>query len=62
LLAEVLVLGASGHVRTSLGAAARVRLPVSGQVTIAGRRYFVRSFREIGWGNEPLTVWILEGA
>jgi hypothetical protein len=60
--AEVLVLGASGHVRTSLGAAARVRLPVSGQVTIAGRRYFVRSFREIGWGNEPLTVWILEGA
>jgi hypothetical protein len=60
--AEVLVRGASGHVRTSLGAAARMRLPSSGQVTIAGRGYFVRSFGEIGWGKEPLTVWILEGA
>jgi hypothetical protein len=45
-----------------LGAAAGVRLPSSGHVTIAGRGYFVRSFGEIGWGNEPLTVWILEGA
>jgi hypothetical protein len=60
--AEVLVRGASGHVRTSLGAAAHVRLPSSGHVTIAGRGYFVRSFPAIGWGNEPLTVWILEGA
>jgi hypothetical protein len=60
--AEVLVRGASGHVRTSLGAAARVRLPRSGRVTVAGRGYLVRSFGEIGWGNEPLTVWILEGA
>jgi hypothetical protein len=60
--AEVLVRGASGHVRTSLGAAASVRLPSSGHVTIAGRGYFVRSFPEVGWGNEPLTVWILEGA
>jgi hypothetical protein len=60
--AEVVVRGASGHVRTSLGAAAGVRLPSSGHVTIAGRGYFVRSFGEIGWGNEPLTVWILEGA
>jgi len=57
--AEVLVRGASGHVRTSLGAAAGVRLPMSGQVKIAGRGYLVRSFHEIGWGNEPLTVWIL---
>jgi hypothetical protein len=60
--AEVLVRGASGHVRTSLRAAASVRLPMSGHVTIAGRGYFVRSFGEIGWGNEPLTVWILERA
>jgi hypothetical protein len=59
--AEVLVRGASGHVRTSLGAAASVRLPSSGHVTIAGRGYFVQSFPEVGWGNEPLTVWILEG-
>jgi len=60
--AEVLVRGASRHVRTSLGAAASVRLPSSGHVTIAGRGYFVRSFPEIGWGSEPLTVWILEAA
>jgi hypothetical protein len=59
--AEVLVRGGSGHVRTSLGAAASVRLPSSGHVTIAGRGYFVRSFPEVGWGNEPLTVWVLEG-
>jgi hypothetical protein len=60
--AQVLVRGASGHVRSSLAAATSVRLPSSGGVTIAGRHYFVRSFREIGWGNEPLTVWILEAA
>jgi hypothetical protein len=60
--AEVVVRGASGHVRSSLGAAARVRLPMSGYVRIAERRYLVRSFREIGWGNEPFTVWVLEGA
>ena len=60
--AEVLVRGASGHVRTSLSAAAGVRLPSSGQVTISGRRYFARSFRETGWGAEQLTAWILEGA
>jgi hypothetical protein len=58
--AEVLVRGVSGHVRTSLSAATNVRLPASGQVAIAGRTYLVRSFVETGWGNEPLTVWILE--
>jgi len=57
--AEVLVRGSSGHVRTSLRAATHVRLPTSGRVTIAGRGYLVRSFAEIAWGNEPLTVWIL---
>ena len=60
--AQVLVRGASGHVRTSLRAAAHVRLPMSGIVTIARRSYLVRSFHEIAWGNEPLTVWILERA
>jgi hypothetical protein len=59
--AEVVVRGAGGRVRTSLGAAAEVRLPSSGHVTIAERRYLVRSFVEIGWGNERLQVWILEG-
>jgi hypothetical protein len=57
--ADVLVRGASGHVRASRGAPSVVRLPSSGHVTIAGRRYAVRSFRELGWGNEPLMVWIL---
>jgi hypothetical protein len=58
--ADALVRGASGHVRTSLPAARRVRLPSSGSVMIAGRTYLTRSFREKAWGNEPLTVWILE--
>jgi hypothetical protein len=57
--ADVVARGASGHVRTSRGAPTGARLPPSGHVTIAGRRYSVRSFRETGWGNEPLTVWIL---
>jgi hypothetical protein len=60
--AEVAVRGAHGHVRASLGAAALVRLPASGQVTLAERTYVVRSFHELGWGNERLTVWLLEGA
>jgi hypothetical protein len=60
--ADALVRGASGHVRTSLPAARRVRLPSSGSVTIAGRTYLTRSFRETAWGNEPLTVWILQPA
>jgi hypothetical protein len=59
---EVLVRGGSGRVRTSLGAARGVPLPTSGHVTIAGRRYLVRSFPEVGWANEPLTVWILARA
>jgi hypothetical protein len=57
--ADVVARGASGHVRTSRGAPSFGRLPRSGPVTLAGRRYDVRSFRELGWGNEPLTVWIL---
>lgn len=65
--ADVLVRGSSGRLRTSLGAAAGVRLPRSGTAAIAGRRYLVQSFGEIGWGNEasahePLTVWVLERA
>jgi hypothetical protein len=63
--ADILVRGASGRVRTSLSAAAQLHLPGAGEITIAGGQYFVRSFREIGWGNEPsahepLIVWILE--
>ena len=57
--ADVVARGASGHVRTSRGAPTGARLPPSGHVTIAARRYSVRSFHELGWGNEPLTIWIL---
>lgn len=60
--ASVVARGASGRVRASRGSPPFHRLPTSGGVTIAGRRYAVRSFREVGWGNEPLTVWILERA
>jgi hypothetical protein len=60
--ADALIRGARGHIRTSLPAARRVRLPSSGSVTIAGRAYLTRSFREKAWGNEPLTVWILQRA
>jgi hypothetical protein len=59
---DVAVRGSHGHVRASLGVAALVRLPTSGQVTLAERRYVVRSFHELGWDNERLTVWLLEGA
>ncbi len=61
-LAQALVRGGSGRERASLRAAAHVPLPASGRVTIAGRPYLVRSFSETGWGDEPLTVWVLEGA
>gem|GEM_PF-5984916 len=57
--AEVLVRGSSGQVRTTLAAAVRVPLPTSGSATIAKSRYLVRAFRETGWGNERLTVWVL---
>ncbi|MFI5005570.1 MAG: hypothetical protein ACHQE6_11215 [Solirubrobacterales bacterium] len=59
--AAVLARGGSGRARTSLPAAVHVRLPASGRVAIAGRPYLVRSFSEVGWGGEPLKVWILEG-
>jgi hypothetical protein len=65
--AEVVARGASGHVRASRGFPAGVRLPPSGRVRIAGVRYFVSSFHELSWGNEPagsepLTILVLERA
>jgi hypothetical protein len=60
---DVVVRGqGAGHVRSSLPAAAQVKLPSTGSVTIAGRRYQVSSFRETAWGNEPVTVSILQKA
>jgi hypothetical protein len=60
---DVVVRGqGAGHMRTSLPAAANVKLPSQGPVTIAGRRYLVRSFQEKAWSNEPVTAWILAKA
>lgn len=50
------------HVRTSLPAALRVKLPDSGSATIAGRRYQVRSFTQKALRNEHVKVWILTHA
>jgi hypothetical protein len=56
---QIVVRGAPGHAEGSLGAATQSALPASGSVTVAGRGYVVRSFRERGYDGEPLTVWIL---
>jgi hypothetical protein len=45
--------------RTSLHAAALVRLPARGQVRIGGTAYQVRSFQEQSWEDGPVTIWIL---
>lgn len=47
------------HVRSSLPAATSARLPDRGLVTLAGRRYEVRSFHQRALGGEPVKVWIL---
>jgi hypothetical protein len=49
----------AAHVRSSLPAAARKRLPSAGTTTISGRRYEVRSFVRHALGNESVKVWIL---
>jgi hypothetical protein len=50
----------AGHVRTSLPAAARVTLPSTGSVTIAGQRYRVSAFDQKAWDNEPVRISILQ--
>jgi hypothetical protein len=57
--AQIVVRGAAGHVESSLAAAAHAALPASGNATVAGRTYVVRSSRETGFAGEPLEVWIL---
>jgi hypothetical protein len=59
--AYAVVRGSSGQVRASvsLPAAANLKLPSSGSVTIGGHRYRVGSFQTSGWGGEALTVWVL---
>ncbi|HYZ29243.1 MAG TPA: hypothetical protein VE570_09335 [Thermoleophilaceae bacterium] len=56
---QVVIRGRSGQLRTSIHAAALVKLPASGDVTLGGHRYLVRSFHESSWGGEPVTIWIL---
>jgi hypothetical protein len=50
----------AGHVTSSLPAAARVKLPSAGSVTIAGQRYRVSSFQQKAWDDEPVTISILQ--
>ena len=57
--AQIVVRGAPGHVESSLAAATHAALPVSGDATLAGRSYVVRSFREPGYAGESLEVWVL---
>jgi hypothetical protein len=57
--ADVVVRGARGQVRTSLPAAARMSLPLSGCTQIGSRRYVVRSLKETSFSSDPLTIWLL---
>jgi hypothetical protein len=47
------------HLRTSMHAAALVKLPARGSVSLAGRRYLVRSFKRPSWDGGNVTIWIL---
>jgi len=49
----------NAHVRSSLPAALKVRLPRRGIQVIAGKRYRVRSFTRKALNNERVRVWIL---
>jgi len=60
--AEVVVRGARGQVRTSLPAAAKLSLPLSGCTQIGAHRYDVRSLEETSFTGEPLTIWLLTAA
>jgi hypothetical protein len=59
---KVVVRGRRGIVQTQFPAAAHARLPASGNVSIRGRSYLVRSFHEVDFNGNPLTVWILDPA
>ena len=57
---QVVVRGAGlAHLRTSMHAAAFVKLPASGRVSLGRHHYRVRSFHEVAWNGEPVTIWIL---
>ena len=56
--ADIVVRGRPGHVESSL-ATPPATLPASGAATVGGRPRVVRSFQEVGFAGEPLTVSIL---
>jgi hypothetical protein len=56
---EVVVRGSQGEAKTTLPVLLAARLPAAGCVTAAGRTYAVRSFGEVSFTGEPLTIWIL---
>ncbi len=56
---QVVVRGAHGEAKSSIAAALAVHLPAAGCAAVAGRTYAVRSFGEVGFTGEPLTIWIL---
>jgi hypothetical protein len=55
---QVLIRG-GGQLRTSLHSAAAAQLPGSGTVKLAGHSYKVRSFRQLDWSGQRVTIWIL---
>ena len=57
--AELRVTGRPGHVVSSLPAAVGARLPKLGCVTLAGRLYATRTFGEVGFAGEGLTISVL---
>jgi hypothetical protein len=47
------------HLRASMRPAGLAKLPATGSIVLVGRRYLVRSFHELAWDGEPVTIWIL---
>jgi hypothetical protein len=57
---QVLIQGRGrSHLRTSMHAAAFVKLPASGSVSLGAHRYLVRSLSEPAWNDEHVTIWLL---
>jgi hypothetical protein len=47
------------ELRASDRAAGLAKLPATGSIVLGGYRYNVRSFHELAWDREPVTIWIL---
>ena len=60
--AEIVVRGTAGHAKSSLAGLARLPLPSTGPLSLAGRTYYVSSFSRVGFAGEPLRLWILDPA